>query len=297
MLVLANSYAQNCTLNEFLRKNIAESMINPSDTVRKLARKNPNEVLIALNQLQSDSDKYIRRNTAQCIYELSCYRFNFNTPDLRQKGLILLLNQFDDKVIKQSYLPNALQYYDVEDFNDSSKNIIRQLLSEQYPFASVVLVAGMLNLSDQKENIKRYQQGGIHNSYRKDEDENMVHASHLALARMGDTTEIRYVITPTAEMIKYSYSLFTNFASDLAYIRKPEGLNKLIELLYSEDTYINENYTRKMNTLLGNQFARMLDDFIYPFSDNFPYNNDEIKNVKEWLNQNKGKYVFNSSRL
>jgi len=162
------------------------------------------------------------------------------------------------------YIPQTLSNPDetkTSDFNAESKQLLVELLKDSLISRRVLKVIGIAGMQDQIPELKKFLPGG--ERYRKDNVAYFYFSSwewyaRLAMARLGDQEQIKFCVekieNSEEEMMSNSYAA-GNYFDDLIYIKKPEVLPFLFDMLLSntkfpdDPIYSTLSSTNKCNTI------------------------------------------------
>ena len=212
-----------------------------------------------------------------------------------------------------------IQYNNLSDFDEELKDKIRIELQKKNPHKDVVLLVGFLQLKDQvprlKEIIKNKEQLIYPKNYYCFYYSKM--EAHFALANMGDKKEINKIV----EIAKNNYySIFLGKHLDntsdgtyfyirrdlpmLMYIRRPEIIDYFVWVMEKKDiifpydpTYNDPGLAYSITKAAIKCLVYLIDDFpfnfiYYSFFTDNSLDKNLVKQVKEWFEVNKRKYII-----
>jgi hypothetical protein len=192
----------------------------------------PGALMDAIIPYMSDSIARVRLQTLDLIYLAS-----HKSPDqkLRQTAVKYLVYGCGDKESGNAY--RAGQYlpkYPKDDFNATAKDSLGAYIKERVSYLDNVLkLAGYLSLTKCMPDIRNVL------AFPKCSDK-VKWAAHLALARMGDSTETAYCIR-VVQSKQMNNAIVYNLVPGLIYTRQKAAFDYLITILNSDDKNCNSS--------------------------------------------------------
>ncbi len=150
-----------------------------------------------------------------------------SVASVRNQGVDALIRACRDK--DSGNIGLALDYlteFSKEDFTVSAKDSMRNLVRAQTAhFDQLIKLAGFLNLTDLKEEIRPYSQPGNSTQMRW--------AAIISLARMGESSSIKDMMKRVTKLPVNDDIVYEVFP-DLIYTRQREAIEYLVEVLNSD---------------------------------------------------------------
>ncbi len=187
----------------------------------------PENAFIIFNLLPpylQDSLASIRAKSYEIIHQSSSHSPD---PSVRNHGVDMLIRACRDQDFGNiGFALSCLTEFSTDDFNQSAKDSIKNLVrTPTAHFDQVLKLAGFLNLTDLKEDIRPYAQPGNTSQIRW--------AAILSLARMGESSSIKDMMKRVTQLPMNDDIVYEVFP-DLVYTRQPEAIIYLVEILNSD---------------------------------------------------------------
>jgi hypothetical protein len=180
---------------------------------------------------------------------------------VRQRVVNLLLSVYGDQHPKVVNLSgNFLVHFTYPDYDETSKNLIRNYISQQsFGYANLLKIAGFLNLTDLSPVIKEKVYAGVLSQ--KDR-----FVAYLALARMGEGDATDYCLN-SIKSAGINSNVVYDLLPDLIYTRQRKCFDYLVDILQNNEPLCesaNPNTSGKI--LCGYRIM----EFLAPVIENFP---------------------------
>jgi hypothetical protein len=282
-------------VSELLTKKMNQVRKNETITINNSAilSADPNIILAELKSFEGDPSPKVRLSAYTIGWKLAN---RSELPRIRKEVVNRLLKGSNDPdpIVWQQTSKHLLDFRS-EDFSDTSKVSIRQLIKKDSPRRIMVLVAGVANMQDEISTLKKllideskYESGLYSGKWYG----TVGWAARLALGRMGSKEHIKRAI----EMVESEPNLVirvTRLLKDLSYIRQIEVIKVLQRYLDSDD-----RLPRLRPNVPGTRYAQHALDLLAQVLEDFPvksvgpggYSQSEIDICRKWMNeQNKWK--------
>ena len=215
----------------------------------------------------------------------------------RTEAINILLQLAKDAPSKSnSLISSSLKRHDLNDFDEISKERLKQLLVLQTPYLSdYIMLAGFLQMQDELISFKN-QAGDLPNSLNQ--------SYNLALVRCGDDRKLNEMmsnITRLAVNDNFVYQV----APLLIYVRQNKAIDYLIKIVLSNEKNCSPASAEASGQIIC---AYRIIEMLAPVINNFPVSvNDttgdlEVDDypkalgiVRDWIGENTAKYTLNSN--
>jgi hypothetical protein len=189
-------------------------------------KRNAKKALKILPEYYFDSLGAIRMAAAELTFQCG---YLSGHPKTRQTSVEYLTFIGKNKDLSlASYALKKLTAYKTEDFSPKSKSVLRDLVNKQHH--NYELVVKLTGLAGMREMIPVYKAKLVHDTLLNKHGRWWM---HLAMARLGDTTEINYCLIKTKRMPVNDHFIY-HYAPDLIYTRQKKALDYVVEILNSE---------------------------------------------------------------
>lgn len=242
----------------------------------------PQEILNALSKYRKDSLEQIRHTTM--ILEYQTAQKYLSDSNIVMEVVERLANYCLDKEpqVWQQAARLLLNFSEI-DFSTKATETIKFALKRSELSNEIILIAGIVGHKNEIEKMKNKYQNEMPDSsklwYGK-----FVWACQLALARMGDETAISEVInkvnTESEPILK-----ITRLLKDIDYIRQPEGVEIIKEVLISNDR-LPPLKAGKPGTKCAHYAMDLLANSIEDFpvkSKGCGYSKAELEKARKWV--------------
>lgn len=255
-----------------------------------LKTSDPKRILSLLSQFDQDNNGSVRRLAFS--YEVQLANIN-QTDEIRQdvtKRLTKALVEPNSNVSPHPY--TYLLSFQAKDFNDSSKQIIRQALEKDNPSSKIMQICGVANFQDELPRLKDLMIDEI--AYMNDPNKRNFPEwyytkgwnARLARARMGVKEDIEMCIKLLDSEVVKKPDLIHFMLKDIGYIRQPQSIECLKKYLNSEMRLASTN-----PGMLGEPVASYLIDILADSLSGFPvkkkpgrgYSLDDINEARKWM--------------
>jgi len=244
---------------------------------------NPQEVLSALSKYNEDPLKQIRHITMILEYQIAQKHPSNKIVAEVVEGLAQ--HSLDEEPVVWQQAARLLLNFSTVDFSDKATNTIKDALNRSELSNEIILIGGIVGHRDEIEKLKaKYLQEEVNSSrlwYGKS-----TWACQLALARIGDNAAINEVVNKiTAE--EEPILKITRLLKDLEYIRQPQAIEVLNEILNSEERLPSVKSGKP-----GTKYAYYALDLLAKSIEDFPMKSkgvgcskQELKGAREWMNE------------
>lgn len=285
-------------IEALIRATIEERRIPAQDvktevkiTDEHLKTANPQELLALLANYDKDPSSSVRQ--LAFLYEVRVATLHPRI-EIRQEvvnRLVKALVEPNSNVSPHPY--RWLLSFTEGDFDNSTKEIIRNALAKDSPQASVMRICGVANIKEELPRLERFLIDEV--AYMN--DPSMRHfpkwyytlgwSARLARARMGVKEDIAKCIE-LAEAEKDSDERVLRILPDIGYIRQPEAIRYLQKYLESDKRLPSES-----PDILGEPYASYVMDILIDSLESFPiekkagrgYSSDQIKIARKWMSE------------
>ena len=205
----------------------SKPMLSISDAQLKAA--NPSQILNLLTVYEKDTDWSVKRMAYH--YEMQLARLH-PTPEIKQEVTLRLIKELVDPNSSNSrHFYKWLKSFSKDDFNNTSKTLIRQSLSRIKPGSKktrIVLACGVANVTDQLSRLEEMLIDEVAYSKRTGQKWYRTEGwcARLARARMGIKEDIDKCIE-LVNSTKHKGLGVLNLLHDIGYIRQPAAINFL----------------------------------------------------------------------
>lgn len=260
--------------------NITDELLQKSD---------PNKILDVLAPYENDPEWSVRHTNHLIIASLADIH---PSPKIRQEVATRLVKAALNKA--DGSAGTLLMEFRERDFNDTSKNIIREYISKDTAGTLVVKLCGIANI---KESLPRLEKLLI-DEVKYQNDPNMKYGTpwyyttewhaRLARARMGVKEDIDKCVNLIEREININkkWQLLDN----LGYIRQPKAIESLkkytlsnLRLPSTTDKKEGELYASYIINILADN----LENFPIPKREQRGYKQDQIELCRKWMSEQK----------
>lgn len=239
----------------------------PSIPIQLSLSENVNATLNLLQPYLKDSISAVRAKAYEIAHQAAS---RSSVASVRNKGVDVLIRACRDKDFGNIGL--ALDYlaeFTKEDFTVSAKDSMRNLVRTQTAhFDQLIKLAGFLNLTDLKEEIRPYSQPGNSTQIRW--------ATIISLARMGESSSIKDMMKRVTKLPVNDDIVYEVFP-DLIYTRQREAIEYLVEVLKSDEkNCMSADAERETPMVCGYRIMEQL----APIIEGYPLQLDESGDIK-----------------
>ncbi len=190
-----------------------------------------------------------------------------------------------------SYALRYLTSFSTDDFSADAKAILRDLVNKQHN--NYQLVLKLTGLANMQEMLPLYKAKLVHDTLLTRDDRWVL---HTAMARLGDTTEVNYVLIKTKQL-KVNNDFIYHFMPGLIYTRQKEIFDYLVKQLQSDEKNCVSSHPDYPNAIscgyrIMEALAPVIKDFPYKVlaSGDLDTNDYEkaLADVREWFINNPG---------
>jgi hypothetical protein len=180
--------------------------------------------------------------------------------------------------------------------NDIIPEIKSILHDDRYVNRGHVLLVGFLGLSEEKAYLENHivgLRGNFLSDYSQNEINKLDFAAHLALARMGETEHVDYVIRKIMAMPEGD--ILRKRIETLSFIKHPKAVEIMFDYLLMD---------KQMQDATGEErpYANYVIPYIYKSVKEFPikkdgwfgYSEEEIAEARNWVKAHRNDYKINS---
>ncbi len=248
-----------------------------------VSKGNPQEVLNALSAYDEDPLKQIRHTAMILEYQIA--QKHPSDEIVAEVVERLAQHSLDEEHIVWQQAARLLLNFYAADFSDKAADTIKDALNRSELSNEIILVGGIVGHRDEIEKLKvKYQQEEANSNYLWDGKPTW--ACQLALARMGDNIAINEVVsrvtTENEPILK-----ITRLLKDLEYIRQPQAIEVLNQILNSEERLPSVKTGRP-----GTKYAYHALDLLAKSIKDFPVKSkgvgcskQELEDARKWMNE------------
>lgn len=286
---------------EIVIKDLKAGKSRYTPELNKLLTANPEFSYSALKNVARDSNDFVLEGILNYSTML---KSSSEDSVFRQKITYDLL-----QIYKQRKKPlNSYNTFDIpselsdlerskaSDFNADARELLGELLQDSLINKRILKVVGIAKMQDQIPELRKFLPEG--ERYRKPSNGRLYFLSwewyaRLAMARLGDQEQIGYCvekIESSEEDIMSNHHAAGDYFDDLIYIKQPEVLPFLFEMLISSNEFAGDPiYTTTYYA--SNALYKLLEEFPHD-PDVVKYSEKSLKNLEKWVRENKGNYEF-----
>ncbi|HEY9124456.1 MAG TPA: hypothetical protein VIO15_08950 [Bacteroidales bacterium] len=219
----------NEDLSSAFEKYFSELKAGKNNPVPNSITQHPNEAK-AIELAMKYSGDTLSMVRAAAYYIVKRIGINSSNLNTRQSCVYYLILACKDKDSGNSGTAGEyLTQFDTSDFTPKSLDSLRSLVRSKPPhYETILKLTGFLDLQDMSPFIKETILASAKIS------KQTKWAGHLALARMGDTNEVKYCVE-RCKRIPVSDNVVYNLFPDMVYTRQKEALDYLIVVLNSNE--------------------------------------------------------------
>lgn len=235
----------------------------------------------------SDENAEVRETAAFFIQKCGQYSADKKT---RQAVVAMLvdINKDTDAGIA-GYAARSLTAFSAKDFSNTAKSKIKDRIQEHgHAYDQIILVSGLAQMN---EMIPLYKAKLVHDTLLTKKDR---WALHLAMARLGEPTEVKYIVNQFKKFQVNDDVIYT-IVPDMIYTRQKPVFDELIEVLHSnyKDCH-SSNPDNPASMVCGYRIM----EYLAPVVEDFPYEtyaSGDIKtddyekalaDVRQWFKDN-----------
>ena len=277
-------------LDEYL-KIVRKEAYAPAPDKSLYNEENAEELLQLLNLYYKDSVAKVRLKAYYLTYKSSYKYSNTKLKKIAVYNLVLGLKDKDSGNVGN--IANWLTNFNKEDFNESSKDSLRNILHTQKTFLDrIVKLVAFIELEDQVKYLNNNLQNGNYKAQK------VIWSAHLALARLDVESEIDFCIDLVRNQ-PVNDDVIYELVPDLIFTKQKKVYDYIIELLNSNvKNCYSANPENPQKILCGYRVMESL----APAIKNFPLELDStgdiltddyeaaLKTTREWFNQQSGEY-------
>jgi hypothetical protein len=244
-------------------------------------------VLEMIKPYLADSSNWVRGKAHDVVHRIASHAPT--SSPVRMHGIIILTESLKDK--DASNVRSALRYlttYGKGDFSKEAKDsLINRIKLKPADLDQLIKLAGFLNLTQIKDEIRPYAQAGNPKQIRW--------AVLLALARMGDAAALKDLMQRVSKLPVNDDVVYKIFP-DLIYTRQKKSLDYMIEALNSDvKNCMSADAEKEVEIFCGYRIMEQLAPVIqdYPFkldlsgdlqTDDYP---SALSTVRNWFRAHK----------
>ena len=239
-----------------------------------------------------------RRIRAYAQYKIKEIGARNKSLSVKRKAVNLLLKfSFDPALDIRDNNSTAYQAFPKEAYTRDFVMELKSILhNDSFVNRGHILLVGFLELTEEKDHLESHfvrSSGRFLNDFSLGDINRFDFAARMALARMGDTEQGKYVIgkimeVPEPEVLKHRLKY-------LAYIKRPEAVEILIQYLFDDGTMydINGLELPKANFVLGTLY-KLIEGFPGPAPiDRTFCKEEDVTKARNWITANRTTYKIN----
>lgn len=254
-----------------------------------------NAAIDSIANLVSHKNDRIRHFAQSKIHEIG---FRSKFISIKRRSVNLLLDfSFDQAPSIRRSNSDMYQAYPKEAYTRAFIVQLKSILhNDSFVNRGHILLAGFLELTEEKDYLDSHfvrSMGRFINDFSLGDINRFDFAANMALARMGDEDHGKYVI---ARIMQVSESeVLLKRLKYLAYIKRPEAVEILINYLFDNGTMFDINGLElpKANFVLGTLY-QLIEGFPGPPPIDRTFCKDEdVTKARNWITANRNTYKIN----
>ncbi|MBU8891809.1 MAG: hypothetical protein KOO66_03470 [Bacteroidales bacterium] len=252
---------------------------------------NAEELLKIVANYYSDSTSAVRLKACYLTYKST---YKSNNQKLRNRAVFNLIQALKDE--DSGNVGSTIQWltnYTVADFTDISKDSLKSILNSQSSYKDqIIKLIGFVGLYDQINFLKENLSNGTYKTNKT------IWATHLALARLGDESEIELCLALVKKQ-GVNDDVIYELVPNLIYTRQKLAFDYIVQLLHSNE---KNCYSANPENLQKITCAYRLMEYLAPVIKNFPLEVDSMGDLvvndyekaltesREWFKINQSDY-------